>query len=90
MARGAERLKLTADQAAAGGLAAFGGGLAWYALLMRPVMAAAALGPICDHGSILAPHCPPCYAALAMAAGGLGLLVLARTRRRRAAIAPAR
>lgn len=54
------------------GLAALAGGAGWYAALMRPVLAASALGPICGHGP-LGPHCAACYAALALAAVGLGL-----------------
>ena len=46
-------------------------GALWYGALMRGVWAAQALGPICHHGGPLALHCPSCYAALAMVAGGL-------------------
>ena len=53
------------------GLAAIGAGLAWYAALMRPIWASAALGPICGHGTLLIAHCPACYAALALAAAGV-------------------
>jgi hypothetical protein len=90
MTRGARRLKLTGDRIAAIGLASFGAGIVWYALLMRPILAAAAYGPVCGHASLFAPHCAPCYAALAMVAAGLGLLALAETRCPRAAIQSAR
>jgi hypothetical protein len=90
MKRGVRRLRLTADQLGAAGLAAFGGGLVWYAVLMRRVLAAASYGPICGHASLFAPHCPPCYAALGMVGAGLGLLALAEARRGRAASQRAR
>ena len=61
-------------------------GAAWYASLMRPVLAAATLGPICTHGGALALHCSACYAALALAGSGLALLIPASIGRR----APAR
>lgn len=56
------------------GLAALAGGAAWWTALMRPILAAGALGPICSHHGLLGPHCPSCYAALALVVGGLALL----------------
>lgn len=52
-------------------------GATWYVVLMRPIVAAAAYGPICRHGGLLALHCPACYAALALAGLGLAALVAA-------------
>ena len=52
-------------------LGASAAGALWYGALMRGIWAAQALGPICHHGGPLALHCPSCYAALAMVAGGL-------------------
>jgi hypothetical protein len=69
---------------AAGGAALAGGGAVWWTLLMRPIWAASAYGPICGHASLLGPHCPPCYAALAMFAAGLGLLSAGAARQRAA------
>ena len=69
-----------------GGLAALGG-IAWYLLLMRKVLAATALGPVCGHADLLGPHCPACYGALGMAAVGLVLLATSAARRE---VAPAR
>ncbi len=68
------------------GALAFATGVFWYAALMRPVLAAAALGPICRHGGVLALHCSACYVALALAGSGLALLITAPAGRR----APAR
>lgn len=56
------------------GLAALAGGVAWWTALMRPLLAASALGPICSHHGLFGPHCPSCYAALALVVAGLGLL----------------
>lgn len=60
------------------GLAAMAAGLGWYAVLMRPILAASALGPICSHHGLLGPHCPACYAALGLALAGLGLSAASR------------
>ena len=58
------------------GVLALASGLAWYASLMRPLWAARTLGPICGHASAIGPHCPPCFAALALAVLGLGLTAI--------------
>ena len=57
------------------------GGVAWYVLLMRKVLAATAFGPICGHSDFLGPHCPACYGALGLAGVGLSLLAASETRR---------
>ena len=54
-----------------------GSGIAWIDLLMRPRWAASALGPICSHAGLLAPHCPACYAAAALVAAGMAMGVSA-------------
>ena len=53
------------------GLGVMSVGLVWYVALMRGVWAASALSPICGHSGLLVAHCPPCYAALSLLAGGL-------------------
>ena len=63
--------RTTAALAAIAGVVSALCGALWYATLMQEVWAAEALGPICRHGGTLALHCPSCYAALAMFAGGL-------------------
>lgn len=63
----------------AGGAAAAALGAVWYLSLMRPVWAAAAFGPICGHQGVFVAHCPGCYAAAALMAVGLGLLLRPRT-----------
>jgi hypothetical protein len=60
--------------------------LALYAQAMAPrLLAQAAYGPICSgHGSVWAPHCPICYAAVALAFAAAALLAgppLLRARR---------
>ncbi len=62
---------------AVSGLAVSGGGLVWYAVLMRRFLTAASYGPICGHSTLLGPHCLACYAALGMVGLGLGLLFAA-------------
>jgi hypothetical protein len=57
------------------GALALAGGASWYTILMRPIWAAAAHGPICGHASGAGPHCAACYGALALI--GLGLTLLA-------------
>jgi hypothetical protein len=73
----------TTNKVIAGLAAAYLGPL-WYVALMRNVWGLAALSPICAHSGPLIGHCPPCYAALALVVGGLGLagntLVLSRGR----------
>ncbi|MDR3511508.1 MAG: hypothetical protein P4L73_07740 [Caulobacteraceae bacterium] len=64
---------LSANGLGAAGLAMVAGGVGWYAMLMRPILAASAYGPICGH-ALLGPHCAACYAALGMAGVGLGLV----------------
>lgn len=56
------------------GLAALAGGAGWWVTLMRPILAASTLGPICSHHGLLGPHCPSCYAALALVISGLAVL----------------
>lgn len=90
MTRIASQMTLSVDQLATAGLTAFGGGIAWYAVLMRRTAVAAAYGPICGHASLAGLHCPSCYAALSMAAAGLGLLAPALARRGRAAVQSSR
>lgn len=51
-------------------------GMAWYAVLMWPIVRAAQLGPICSHAGSLALHCPSCYAALALVGTGLGVMLV--------------
>jgi hypothetical protein len=58
-----------------------GAGALWYALLMRGLWAAQALGPICRHGGALIPHCSGCYAAAALMTGGVALAASAATPR---------
>lgn len=60
---------------ASGGAVLFGA--AWYGALMRPVWAAASLGPICGHQGLLVLHCPACYAAMSLVAVGLAGLTWA-------------
>ena len=68
----------TAQARGSGGVAAAALGMAWYVSLMRPVWAAAALGPICGHHGLLVVHCPACYLAVALMAAGAGLVATAR------------
>jgi hypothetical protein len=75
------RLDTSATRLSAGGLAVIGAGVVWYGLLMRPIWAAAAYGPICSHASLLGPHCPSCFAALALIGAGLALLAAGQARR---------
>jgi hypothetical protein len=66
----------------AGGVLATSFGAVWYLSLMRPVWAAASFGPICGHQNVLVAHCPGCYAAVALMAVGLGLILSPSIQRR--------
>lgn len=71
----------TAEHVAAAGLVAAGSGVAWYVLLMRKILSATALGPVCGHETLLGPHCQACYGALGLAGVGLSLMLAAEARR---------